>query len=152
VSFILAWRSWGLFCSASELICVTLAARTQCGGATPPGSRHAIDVDQRLPNDSQKDPNWCCRFPDMCACNCSGDKSDAGARLAIAVLESVGRILPKLLLSLARSWIENRPNDREYQREIVSVADARRMVAHARAQGWLTPESKTADNRDLAHE
>ena len=100
----------------------------------------------------QKHPNRCYRCLDVCACNCSGYKSDASARLAIAVLESVGRILPKLLLSLARPWIENRPNDREYQREIVSVADARRMVAHARAQGWLTPESKTADNRDLAHE
>ena len=55
-----------------------------------------------LPNDAQKHPNWCCRFPDMCACNCSGRKSNAGARLAITVLESVGRILPTLLLSLAR--------------------------------------------------
>ena len=31
--------------------------------------------------------------------------------------ESVGGILPRLLLSLARPWIENGPNDREYQRE-----------------------------------
>jgi hypothetical protein len=36
--------------------------------------------------------------------------------------------------------------------KIVSVADARRMVAYARAQGWLTPEPKAGDSRDLAHE
>jgi hypothetical protein len=44
---------------------------------------------------------------DMRAYNCSSRKSNAGARLAITVfesrvLESVGTILPKLFLSLAR--------------------------------------------------
>jgi hypothetical protein len=36
--------------------------------------------------------------------------------------------------------------------EIVSVTDARRMVGYARAQGWLPPEPKVSDSRDLAHE
>ena len=34
----------------------------------------------------------------------------------------------------------------------VSMADARRMVAYARAQGWLPPEPKAGDGRDLDHE
>jgi hypothetical protein len=29
--------------------------------------------------------------------------------------------------------------------KIISVADARRMVAHARAQGWLPPEAEGTD-------
>ena len=33
--------------------------------------------------------------------------------------------------------------------KIVSVADARWLVAYARAQGWLTRESKAGDSRDL---
>jgi hypothetical protein len=73
-------------------------------------------VDGSLPNDAQKHSNRCGRFADMRACNCSGHKADAGTRLAVTVFESAGRILPTLLLSLARLWIENRPNDREYQR------------------------------------
>jgi hypothetical protein len=36
--------------------------------------------------------------------------------------------------------------------KIVSVADARRMVGYARAQGWLPPGPKVSDSRDLAHE
>ena len=36
--------------------------------------------------------------------------------------------------------------------KIVSIADARRMVAYALAQGWLPPEPKAGDRRDLAHE
>jgi len=54
----------------------------------------------------------------MCPCNCSGGKSDASARLAITVLKTVGRILSTLLLSLARKWLESRPqHDHGYGRE-----------------------------------
>ena len=34
----------------------------------------------------------------------------------------------------------------------ISMADARRMVAYARAQGWLPPEPNAGGNRDLARE
>ena len=37
--------------------------------------------------------------------------------LPLQIFESGRRILPTLLLSLARPWMEKRPNDREYQRE-----------------------------------
>ena len=50
----------------------------------------------------QKRANWWCGFADMCACNCSGYKSDAGTQPAITVFQSAGRILSTLLLSLAR--------------------------------------------------
>jgi hypothetical protein len=36
-----------------------------------------------LQNDTQKHLHWCGCFPDMCACNCSGRKSNAGAQLDI---------------------------------------------------------------------
>jgi hypothetical protein len=58
-----------------------------------------------LPNDPQEYRNWCCRFPDLCAGYCSGRKSNAGARLAITILESgakdsedVGGMVPTLFL------------------------------------------------------
>jgi hypothetical protein len=71
----------------------------------------------RPPNDAQKLAHWCGLRPAMGACNCSGHKSDGGARLTTTAAESAGRILPTLLLSLARPWIENRPNGSEYQWE-----------------------------------
>jgi len=71
----------------------------------------------QLPNDAEKHLHWRCCFTVMCARNRSGHKSNTSARLAITVLKSVGRILPTLFLSLARPWIESRPNHCEYQRE-----------------------------------
>lgn len=36
--------------------------------------------------------------------------------------------------------------------KLIPAAGVRRMVAHARAQGWLPPEPNAGDNRDLARE
>ena len=85
----------------------------------------------------------------MRACNCSSRKSNAGAQLAITVpesgvLESVGTILPTLFYhSLDSDLRAGRGMSTVSNGKIISVAEANRMVARARAQGWLPPYSPT---------
>jgi hypothetical protein len=83
---------------------------------------------------------------------CSGRKSDVGARLAVKAIESGaensedgGRMVPIMFLC-------NLDNDLRAGRAMtygpvggktISEAEGYRIVAHARAEGWLPPYSPT---------
>ena len=87
-------------------------------------------------NDAQKRIHWCGRCSDICACNYSGHRSDANARLAITVLEPVGCFYHLLEGDLRAG----RSMSTVIDGKIIFVAEARRMVAYARVQGWLLPK------------
>jgi hypothetical protein len=87
-------------------------------------------------NDAQKRIHWCGRCSDICACNYSGHRSDANARLAITVLEPVGCFYH----SLEGDLRAGRSMSTVIDGKIIFVAEARRMVAYARVQGWLLPK------------
>src|ERR1035441_6965327 len=91
----------------------------------------------RLPSPRPRnDAHWCGRCSDICACNYSGHRSDANVRLAITVLEPVGCFYHLLEGDLRAG----RSMSTVIDGKIIFVAEAHRMVAYARAQGWLLPK------------
>ena len=80
--------------------------------------------------------HWCGRCSDICACNYSGHRSDVNARLVITVLEPVGCFYHSLESDLRAG----RSMSTVIDGKIISVAEACRMVAYVRAQGWLLPK------------
>ena len=101
-----------------------------------------------LPNDPQEYRDWWCRFPDMCAGYCSGRKSHASARLAITVFNPERKIPKTMGEWYQLCFYNNLDNDLRAGRAVtygpiggktISVAEGYRIVAHARAEGWLPP-------------
>jgi hypothetical protein len=91
-------------------------------------------------NDAQNRLLWCCRFLDMRARHYSSGKFNAGTYLGIWGFESRGRILPRLFLSPLESDLRaGRAMSVRNNGKIISIAEAHRMVARARVEGWLPP-------------
>ena len=96
----------------------------------------------RLPNDAQKHIHWCGRCPDVCACNCAGHRSMPVPGAPLQFLNPLGEFYRRCFYhSIEGDLRAGRSMSTVIDGKIVSVVEARRMVAHARAQGWLSPEA-----------